>query len=142
MLTMDILYPQSRGLALDGSEDKKDWRKTGIEAESGRRWREKERETGLLGRRERRKTDRHVDVGRDMIDNRAPPFDTWLDVGNRIAGHEAQRNNKWSSRCGPDEIEKETWTKKRTDAEKEDAHGDTQAHASSTRVVFKRDPDS
>ncbi|XP_024987629.1 uncharacterized protein LOC112522619 isoform X2 [Cynara cardunculus var. scolymus] len=126
----------------DGSEDKKDWRKTGIEAESGRRWREEERETGLLGRRERRKTDRRVDVGRDTPDNRAPPSDRWLDVGNRSAGHEARRDSKWSSRWGPDEIEKETRTEKRTDAEKEDAHGDTQAHASSTRVVSERDPDS
>ncbi|KAI3720448.1 hypothetical protein L6452_21366 [Arctium lappa] len=126
----------------DGSEDKKDWRKTGTETESGRRWREEERETGLLGRRERRKTDRRVDVGRDTSDNRAPPSDRWLDVGNRSAGHEARRDSKWSSRWGPDEIEKEGRTEKRTDAEKEDAHGDTQAHASSTRVVSERDPDS
>ncbi|KAJ9563952.1 hypothetical protein OSB04_009112 [Centaurea solstitialis] len=126
----------------DGSEDKKDWRKTGIETESGRRWREEERETGLLGRRERRKTDRRVDVGRDTSDSRAPPSDRWLDVGNRSAGHEARRDSKWSSRWGPDELEKEARTEKRPDAEKEDAHGDTQAPAGSTRVVSERDPDS
>ncbi|KVI05693.1 GYF-like protein [Cynara cardunculus var. scolymus] len=96
----------------DGADDKKDWRKVASETESGRRWREEERETGLLGRRERRKTDRRVDV-RETTDTRAPPpSDRWHDAGNRSSGHE------------------------------EDGHGDTQTHSSSTRLISERDPDS
>ncbi|XP_024993902.1 uncharacterized protein LOC112527461 isoform X2 [Cynara cardunculus var. scolymus] len=127
----------------DGLDDKKDWRKVASETESGRRWREEERETGLLGRRERRKTDRRVDAGRETTDSRAPPpSDKWHDAGNRNSGHEARRDSKWSSRWGPDEKEKEARTEKRPGAEKEDAHNDTQAHASSTKLLPERDPDS
>lgn len=125
----------------DGSDDKKEWRKTGSETESGRRWREEERETGLLGRRDRKKTDRRADVSKDTSDNRVPS-DRWVDAGNRNSGLEARRDSKWSSRWGPDEKEKETRTDKRTEAEKEDAQGDNQAHASSARAVSERDPDS
>ncbi|KAI3733312.1 hypothetical protein L6452_12754 [Arctium lappa] len=127
----------------DGTDDKKDWRKVASETESGRRWREEERETGLLGRRERRKTDRRVDVVRETTDTRAPPpSDRWHDAGNRSSGHEVRRDSKWSSRWGPDEKEKEPQTEKRTDTEKEDGHGDTQTHSSSTRLISERDSDS
>ncbi|MFS8020421.1 hypothetical protein Hanom_Chr16g01415361 [Helianthus anomalus] len=93
-------------LRSDGSDDKKDWRKTVSKTESGRRWHEEERETGLLGRKDRRKTDRRADT----YDNRVPSSDRWFDVGNR--------NSKWSSRWGPDEKEKDR-TEKKTDVEKE-----------------------
>ncbi|KAI3731401.1 hypothetical protein L1987_62589 [Smallanthus sonchifolius] len=118
----------------DASDDKKVWRKTVSETESGRRWREEERETGVLGRKDRRKIERRADVARDTPDNRVPPSDRWIDVGNR--------NSKWSSRWGPDEKEKDNRTEKRTDVEKEDAQGDTQANASGAKLVSDRDPDS
>ena len=43
-----------------------------METDSGHRWREEERETGLLGRRDRRKTDRRVEnaQGRETNDRR------------------------------------------------------------------------
>ncbi|KAI6686732.1 hypothetical protein NL676_032645 [Syzygium grande] len=40
---------QKENWRLEGTEDKKDWRRAAAENESGRRWREEERETGLLG---------------------------------------------------------------------------------------------
>ncbi|KAJ0815295.1 hypothetical protein HanPSC8_Chr17g0795851 [Helianthus annuus] len=111
-------FSLKEALRSDGSDDKKDWRKTVSETESGCRWREEERETGLLGRKDRRKTDRRADTS----DNRVPSSDRWIDVGNR--------NSKWSSRWGPDE------------KEKEDVHGDTQTQASGTKLVSGRDPES
>nr|XP_043626853.1 protein ESSENTIAL FOR POTEXVIRUS ACCUMULATION 1-like [Erigeron canadensis] len=127
----------------DTTDDKKDWRKVATETESARRWREEERETGLLGRRDRRKTDRRPDVGRETNDTRAPPpSDRWNDAGNRNAGQEARRDSKWSSRWGPDEKEKETRTEKKADVEKEEGHGDTQTHSNNTRSISERDPDA
>ncbi|KAJ0669563.1 hypothetical protein HanPI659440_Chr17g0702561 [Helianthus annuus] len=122
-------FSLKEALRSDGSDDKKDWRKTVSETESGRRWREEERETGLLGRKDRRKTDRRADTS----DNRVPSSDRWIDVGNR--------NSKWSSRWGLDEKEKDR-NEKKTDVEKEDVHGDTQTHASGTKLVSDRDPES
>ncbi|KAL2543385.1 GYF domain-containing protein [Abeliophyllum distichum] len=107
----------------DVPEDKKEARKIVPEADSGRRWREEERETGLLGRRDRRKTDRRVDnaPGRETTESRVLPApDRWHDVGSRHYGHETRRDSKWSSRWGPDDKEKEARTEKRTDIEKED----------------------
>lgn len=128
----------------DVTDDKKDWRKAANESESSRRWREEERETGLLGRRDRRKTDnRRVDGGRDTTDTRAPPTsERWHDAGGRNPSHEARRDNKWSTRWGPDEKDKETRAEKKTDVEKEDNYGETQTHSSTTRLTSERDPDS
>ncbi|GKB86219.1 GYF-like protein, partial [Tanacetum coccineum] len=127
----------------DVTDDKKDWRKVGGETESARRWREEERETGLLGRRERRKPDRRVDAGRETTDTRTQPFnDRWNDAGNRSSGLEVRRDGKWSSRWGPDEKEKDARTERKMDAEKEDGHGDTQAHSTTTKLLSERDPDS
>ncbi|PWA80282.1 GYF-like protein [Artemisia annua] len=127
----------------DVTDDKKDWRKVGGETESARRWREEERETGLLGRRERRKPDRRVDAGRETTDTRIQPSnDRWNDAGNRSSGLEGRRDGKWSSRWGPDEKEKDARTERKIDAEKEDGHGDTQTHSSITKSLSERDPDS
>lgn len=129
----------------EGSDDKKDWRRIATETESGRRWREEERETGLLGRRDRRKTDRRVEnaTGRETTDTRGTPAsERWNDSSNRSAGNEARRDSKWSSRWGPDDKDKEGRTEKRVEAEKEDAHSDTQSFPGSSRVVSERDPDS
>ncbi|XP_071690870.1 uncharacterized protein [Rutidosis leptorrhynchoides] len=134
-----------KDLRSDATDDKKDWRKVASETESARRWREEERETGLLGRRERRKIDRRADVGRDSTDTRVPPpSDRWNDAGNRNAGSDSRRDSKWSSRWGPDEKEKEKEARmeKKTDVEKEDAHGDTQTHSVTSKLLSERDPDA
>lgn len=126
---------------LEGSEDKKDWRRSVTDGDSSRRWREEERETGLLGgRRDRRKVDRRNDSvsSRDTVDNRAlPSSDRWHDGSTR-------RDSKWSSRWGPEDKEKETRTEKRTDVEKEkeDAHTDNHSFVSSTRSASERDTDA
>ncbi|KAL1808805.1 protein ESSENTIAL FOR POTEXVIRUS ACCUMULATION 1 isoform X1 [Daucus carota subsp. sativus] len=129
----------------EGADEKKDWRRIPTDADSGRRWREEERETGLLGRRDRRKTDRRVEnaPGRESPDNRTvPAADRWHDVNNRGASHEAKRDGKWSSRWGPDDKEKEARTEKRADAEKEDVHGDNQMNVNNNRAVSERDADA
>ncbi|KAL8224506.1 hypothetical protein R6Q57_019981 [Mikania cordata] len=134
--------PNGKEWRPDATDDNKDWRKVANDTASARRWREEERETGLLGRRDRWKTDnRHADVGRDTTDTRgSPPSDRWNDVGNRNSGLEARRDSKWSSRWGPDEKEKEARPEKRTDVEKEDNHGETRS--STARVTSERDPDT
>lgn len=128
----------------DATDDKRDWRKVSNDTTSARRWREEERETGLLGRKDRRKTDnRRADAGKDSTDTRgSPPLDRWHDAGNRNAGIEVRRDSKWSSRWGPDEKDKEARPEKRTDVEKEDNHGETQTHSSITRLPSERDSDT
>ncbi|XP_031271430.1 uncharacterized protein LOC116129840 [Pistacia vera] len=130
---------------LDGSQDKKDWRKTVPDIESSRRWREEERETGILGRRDRRKEDRRADVtsSRDISETRAlSSADRWHDPSNRTSGHESRRDSKWSSRWGPEDKEKDSRTEKRTEAEKEDTQIDRQSFVSGNRTTSERDNDS
>ncbi|KAK1552030.1 hypothetical protein Q3G72_009157 [Acer saccharum] len=134
---------QKESWRLEGSEDKKDWRRSATESDTSRRWREEERETGLLGgRRDRRKADRRIDnvSTRETSDNRAlPSSDRWHDSN-------ARRDSKWSSRWGPEDKEKESRTEKKTDVEKEkekeDAHNDNQPFVTSNRSVPERDSDS
>ncbi|KAL8255155.1 hypothetical protein R6Q59_033376 [Mikania micrantha] len=128
----------------DVTDDRKDWKKAANETESSRRWREEERETGLLGRRDRRKIEnRRADGGRDTTDARAPPpSERWHDAANRNPTHEARRDSKWSTRWGPDEKDKEARPEKKVDVEKEDSHGETQPHSSITRLTSERDSDS
>ncbi|KAF5449291.1 hypothetical protein F2P56_029755 [Juglans regia] len=132
------------GWRLDGSEDRKDWRRTVTDNESSRRWREEERETGLLGaRRDRRKAERRVDNAsvRETGESRAlPTSDRWHE--GRTSGHETRRDSKWSSRWGPEDKDKDSRTEKRTDVEKEDAHSDNQSFVSSNRSASERDSDS
>ena len=130
---------------LDGSLDKKDWKRTAPDLESSRRWREEERETSLLGRRDRRKEDRRSDITstRDVPENRTlSSTERWHDVSSRSSGHESRRDNKWSSRWGPEDKEKDSRTEKRTDAEKEDAPTDKQAFVSGGRIASERENDS
>ncbi|KAJ9176140.1 hypothetical protein P3X46_011485 [Hevea brasiliensis] len=135
---------QKDGWRLDGTEDKKDWRRIATENESNRRWREEERETGILGsRRDRRKADR-VSI-RETLENRVLPSpDRWHEGNNRNSGHEARRDSKWSSRWGPEDKEKESRTEKRTDVDKEkdDSHYDNQSSIISNRSASDRDSDS
>ncbi|KAL0335931.1 UNVERIFIED_CONTAM: protein ESSENTIAL FOR POTEXVIRUS ACCUMULATION 1 [Sesamum radiatum] len=128
----------------EATEDKKDWRRIAPEPDSGRRWREEERETGILGRRDRRKTDRRVDnaPGRETTENRSlPTTDRWHDVSGRNSGHETRRD-KWSLRWGPDDKEKDARVEKRTDVEKEESQGESQSILSNSRSVPERDSDS
>ncbi|EEF47426.1 conserved hypothetical protein [Ricinus communis] len=139
---------QKEGWRLDGTDDKKDWRRIATENESSRRWREEERETGLLGaRRDRRKTERRVDSVsiRETMENRVlPSSERWHDGTNRNSGHEARRDSKWSSRWGPDDKEKDSRAERRTDVdkEKEDVHNDNQSSIVSNRSVSERESDS
>ncbi|XP_010250627.1 PREDICTED: uncharacterized protein LOC104592822 isoform X2 [Nelumbo nucifera] len=136
---------QKDGWRLDVSQDKKDWRRTAADVESSRRWREEERETGILGRRDRRKEDRRVDnvTTRETGDGRVlPSSDRWHDVNSRNPGHEARRDSKWSSRWGPEDKDKESRTEKRMDGEKEDALSDKQSSGGGNRAVSERESDS
>ncbi|KAK8587004.1 hypothetical protein V6N12_021520 [Hibiscus sabdariffa] len=130
---------------LDGSQDKKDWRRTAPDLESSRRWREEERETSLLGRRDRRKDDRRIDISsiRDVPENRTlASSERWHDVSSRNSSHESRRDNKWSSRWGPEDKEKDSRTEKRTDTDKEDAPTEKQALAGGGRLASERENDA
>ncbi|XP_038695108.1 protein ESSENTIAL FOR POTEXVIRUS ACCUMULATION 1-like isoform X2 [Tripterygium wilfordii] len=128
---------------LDGSQEKKDWRRASAEVDSSRRWREEERETGPLGRN-RKKDDLLVDAisARDNSENRVMSSDRRHDIANRNSGHESRRDGKWSSRWGPEEKEKDIRTEKRTDAGKEDTHNDKQSFVSNSRAAYERENDS
>lgn len=136
---------QKEGWRLDASEDKKDWRKIAADNDGNRRWREEERETGLLGgRRNLRKGDRRVDTSsiRESVDSRTlPTSERWHDGSNRTSLHETRRDSKWSSRWGPEEREKESRTEKRPDVDKEDVHSDNQSFVGS-KPAPERDSDS
>ncbi|KAK1295591.1 hypothetical protein QJS10_CPA16g00891 [Acorus calamus] len=143
---------QKEGWRLDGNQERKEWRRSVPEIESGRRWREEERETGVLGRRDRRKEgdreseyrkgDRRVD-NREAGDSRVlPSADRWHDVSNRNSVHDSRRDSKWSSRWGPDDKEKDLRSEKRMDVDKEEAHNEKQTFASSNRPAPERESDS
>lgn len=134
---------QKDGWRLDGSQDKKDWRRTAGDSESSRRWREEERETSLLGRRDRRKEERRADPVpmRESAESRTlTSSDRWHD-NNRSSAHEPRRDNKWSSRWGPEDKEKDSRMEKKTDMEKDDPHVDKQSF-SGNRTAPERDNDS
>ncbi|KAL8142447.1 hypothetical protein V2J09_015479 [Rumex salicifolius] len=123
--------------AVQKEGDKKDWRKVATENESARRWREEERETGVLGRRDKRKTDRRAESmsTKETVDVRnLSSSDRWNDVSNRNSSSD-RRDSKWSSRWGPEEKEKEGRTEKKNDSQKEDANSDIQAPAGGNRAV-------
>ncbi|KAK9271849.1 hypothetical protein L1049_002214 [Liquidambar formosana] len=135
---------QKEGWRLDGSQDKKEWRRTVPDVETNRRWREEERETSLLGRRDRRKEDRRADgvASREISENRAVSSDRWHDINNRSSGHETRRDNKWSSRWGPEDKEKDLRTEKKSDVEKEDTHNEKQSSTGGNRTASEREHDS
>ncbi|OIW02954.1 hypothetical protein TanjilG_13591 [Lupinus angustifolius] len=124
---------------LEGSQDKKDWRKNAPDVDINRRWREEERDTSLLGRRDRRKDDRRTDIT-STSENRSLPSDRWHE--SRGSGHDSRRENKWSSRWGPDDKEKDSRSEKKNDIEKEDGHTEKQSSSVSNRAGSDRDPDS
>ncbi|KAK9108540.1 hypothetical protein Syun_024551 [Stephania yunnanensis] len=135
---------QKESWRLDGSQEKKDWRRVATEAESNRRWREEERETSLLGRRDRRKEDRRTESGsnRETSEARAmSSSDRWHDGSNRSSGHETRRDSKWSARWGPEDKDKDSRIEKKLD-EKEDAHSDKQSFVAANRAGAERETDS
>ncbi|KAH7664084.1 PERQ amino acid-rich with GYF domain-containing protein [Dioscorea alata] len=114
---------------LDGSQEK--WKRNVADVDLSRRWREEERDTGLLGLRERRKEGdreneyrkierRSENVMRDS-ESRTLSSSDWRHE-NRNLGIESRRDNKWSLRWGPEDKEKDPKTEKKIDAEKDDSH--------------------
>ncbi|KAM3713262.1 hypothetical protein ACJW30_01G243300 [Castanea mollissima] len=128
------------GWRLDGSQEKKDRRRAAPDVEFNRRWREEERDTGILGRRDHRKEDRHADVISTSENRALSSTDRWQD--SRSSGHESRRDSKWSSRWGPDDKEKNSRTERRTDIEKEGNDTDKQSFVSSNHAAPERDTDS
>ncbi|KAE8700016.1 Ribosomal protein L7Ae/L30e/S12e/Gadd45 family protein [Hibiscus syriacus] len=129
---------------LDGSQDKKEWRRAAPELENSRHWREEERETSLLGRRDSRKEDWRPDISSSMdaSENRNVSSERWQDVSSRGSGLESRRENKWSSRWGLEDKEKDSRNEKRTDAKKEDAPSEKLSFASGGRLASERENDS
>ncbi|KAF9663545.1 hypothetical protein SADUNF_Sadunf17G0062500 [Salix dunnii] len=130
---------------LDGTQDKKDRRRIASDIESSRRWREEERDTGLHGRRDRRKEDHRVDSvsTRDTSENRTlSSSDRWHDSNNRISGYESRRDSKWSSRWGPEDKEKGSLTDNRAYVEKEDTHSEKQNFGTANRPTSDLENDS
>ncbi|KAJ6825267.1 uncharacterized protein M6B38_381110 [Iris pallida] len=136
---------------LDGSQDKKEWRRNVPDIESSRRWRDEERDTGLLGRRERRKegdreaeyrkSDRRSDTNsRETADPRTlPSSDRWHEVTSRNSGHEGRRDSKWSSRWGPEDKEKDSRTERKTGADKDDQHAEKSSLSGHSRSLAESD---
>ncbi|KAE9590176.1 putative GYF-like domain-containing protein [Lupinus albus] len=122
---------------LDGSQDKKDWRRTAPDIDISGRWREEERETSLLGRRDRRKEDRRSE-NTASSDSRALSSDRRQD--SRGSGHDSRRENKWSLRWGPED--KDSRSDKKNDVEKEDGHVEKQSSSVSNRAGSDRDTDA
>ncbi|KAM2991833.1 hypothetical protein FF2_044129 [Malus domestica] len=146
--------PNSRDIwRVDGSQEKKDWKRNAPDLDSSRRWREEERETGLLGRRDRKKEDRCLGTSltrdntetraedrrvgatttKDAAENKVLSSDRWI---------ESRRDNKWSSRWGPEDKEKDSRIGKKTDVEREDVHVEKQSFSNSNRSASERDSDS
>ncbi|KAJ0972545.1 hypothetical protein J5N97_020504 [Dioscorea zingiberensis] len=136
---------------LDGSHEKKDWRRNGPDTESIRRWHEEERETGLLGRRERRKegnkhnehrkSDRRPEnvPARESVDSRTSiSSDRRHEITNRTSAYESRRDSKWSSRWGPEEKE-DSRSEKRTNLDKEDACVERQSSIGTNILVSESD---
>ncbi|KAG8054132.1 hypothetical protein GUJ93_ZPchr0001g31041 [Zizania palustris] len=123
---------------LEGIADKKERRRNPFDADNSLRWLEEERETSLLGRRERkkdgdrdmesRKNDRRSDNApvRDSSDSRGPSSERWNDGSTRSSGNEGRRDGKWSSRWGPDDKEKDSRSDKKNDTEKDETHAEKQ----------------
>ncbi|KAK8919250.1 hypothetical protein KSP39_PZI022115 [Platanthera zijinensis] len=130
---------------LDGPADKKEWKKSGPDTENIRRWRDEERETGSLSRRDRkkegdreseyRKNDRRSDtiLMRDSCETRnLPSSDRWQEVTGRNTGLENWRDTKWSTRWGPEDDDSRA--DRKMDAGKEDQFAEKQTVLSSSRT--------
>ncbi|XP_074563327.1 uncharacterized protein LOC141819958 isoform X5 [Curcuma longa] len=137
---------------LDGSQDKKEWRKNVSDIDSNRRWREEERETSLLARRERkkegereieyRKGDRRPEnaLVKEPLESRTlSSIERLHEVPNRGMGNENRRDSKWSSRWGPEDKDKESRIEKKVEVEKEDSYTEKQSFSASLRSLSGTD---
>ncbi|KAM0934863.1 putative GYF domain-containing protein [Dioscorea sansibarensis] len=136
---------------LDGSHDKKDWRRS-VPDTGSHRWHEEERETGLLGRRERkkegdkdnghRKNERRSDnvPVREFVDSRSSlSSDQRPEVTSRISGHDTRRDSKWFSSWGSEEKEKDSRSERRKDQDREDAFVEKQSSVGTNHLVPESD---
>uniref|UniRef100_A0A6V7QTB9 GYF domain-containing protein n=1 Tax=Ananas comosus var. bracteatus TaxID=296719 RepID=A0A6V7QTB9_ANACO len=128
---------------LDGSQDKKERRRNAPDIENTRRWREEERETSLLGRKERKNERRNGNnTSRESSDSRiSHSSERWNEAPVRNAGNESRRDSKWSSRWGPEDKEKESPPDKKLDADKEkdDSHAEKQPLIGNPRLPSESD---
>ncbi|KAL9271097.1 ESSENTIAL FOR POTEXVIRUS ACCUMULATION 1-like protein [Drosera capensis] len=143
---LDVHPPSSLSLGnsneLNQEEgDKKDWRKAVSESEGSHRWREEERETGFLGRRDRKKSE-NVSTREGVETRSLTASDRWSDANNRNSAHETRHDSKWSSRWGPEEKEKEGRTEKKPTKDKEEVSSDYQSIRTGNRAVGERDSES
>lgn len=127
------------GWCLIGSRGRKDWRKTAPDVEISRRWRDEERESGLIGRRDCRKDDCRAD-DISTSEHRSLSFtNCWNN--SRSSAHDSHRDGKWLSRCGPDDKEKNSRSERKTNI-KEDNHIDKQFFFSGNQAASERAADS
>ena len=128
---------QKEGWRSEGTQEKKDWRRAAPEMDISRRWREEERDTGLLSRRERKKEgDRETDYRKNTSSPREPDSrstslsDKWYEGSARSSVHENRRDSKWSSRWGPEDKEDSRSEKKTAvDKDKDDTQSEKQSVA-------------
>ncbi|MCO5601431.1 hypothetical protein L7F22_055552 [Adiantum nelumboides] len=143
------------------AEKRRDWWRTmategdGSAGNRRERWRDDERESSLLGRRDRWKeggdnTDRRADrwtenlsTARDPPESRRTPLsERRSDTTSRETNYETRRDSKWNTRWGPEDKDKETRRDKRLDTEKEgEGHRDKQ-HPSGNRNENDREVDA
>ncbi|PKA54824.1 hypothetical protein AXF42_Ash000659 [Apostasia shenzhenica] len=143
-----IDFVQKDSVQLDGSQDKKDWKRNVPDIQNSRSWRDEERETGSLSRRERRKdgdrvneyrkNDRRADniSVKDLSESRnLPSSDRRQEVTGRNSSNDSRRDSKWSSRWGPEDKEKDLRADKRCEADKEDLCAEKQSFLGSIRPI-------
>ncbi|KAF9605203.1 hypothetical protein IFM89_014316, partial [Coptis chinensis] len=126
-------------------KDKKERNRVVNENESGRHWHEEERDTGILGQRDCTEEDRHADndSNKESAEGRgSTSADRWNDAGKGSSGLETRREGRWSTRWGPDDKEKDSWSKTRISTKKEDSLNDNKSSVGSTRTTYKRGTDS
>ncbi|XP_042970124.1 protein ESSENTIAL FOR POTEXVIRUS ACCUMULATION 1-like [Carya illinoinensis] len=123
----------------NGSQGRKDWRKTAPVVEISRRWRDEEREPGLTGRRDRRKDDCLADGVSTSEHRSLSSTNRWNN--SHSSAHESRRDGKWSSRWGPDDKEKNSRSERKTNI-KEDGHIDKQIFFSGNQAASERGTES
>ncbi|XP_047312473.1 uncharacterized protein LOC124915754 [Impatiens glandulifera] len=125
-------------LHLDGSEEIRELRRIAPESESVHCWREEERHTGFVVRKDRRKIQCHTDSSVSIGNNNTSFLpDRWIDITDCNSGNDTRRDGKWSSRWGQDE--KESRLERKTDVEKEVSYSDNQSVAGSNRIGSEAD---
>ncbi|KAG8100835.1 hypothetical protein GUJ93_ZPchr0013g37321 [Zizania palustris] len=104
---------------LDGETGRRErWRDDEREPTSAlrwTRWRETDKEHG-----ETRKLERWSDdSSKYSLDGRHPPQERWADSSNKEGNYDQRRDNKWTTRWGPNDKESENWRDRWGDSGKE-----------------------